>query len=75
MNDVENEIHFLFQCDYYADLRQSYYQKVDARSPGFRILNYSDKFNVIMQQDIVRDTAKYVYECFQRRQHGLYISS
>ena len=42
-NKVENEIHFLFECDLQKNLRPHFFQDVEAKYSKFVDLNKSDK--------------------------------
>ena len=43
LNSVENEMHVLFQCDLYDDLRKILFNKMNERNKLFTNYNNSDK--------------------------------
>ena len=70
-NKVENEIHFLFECNLYKNLRQHFSQDVEAKYSKFVELNKSEKviflFNNI-DPYVCKKLGYYVYDAFQLRE-------
>ena len=46
-NKVENEIHFLFECNLYKNLRQHFFQDVEAKYSKFVDFNESEKVIIL----------------------------
>ena len=69
---IENEYHFLFDCHKYEDHRRVFYRKIETLYPNFLELEPDSRFAILMNADIVRDTAKFVYEAFCFRQNCIY---
>ena len=46
-NKVENEIHFLFECNLYKNLRQHFFQNVEAKYSKFVDFNKSEKVIIL----------------------------
>ena len=71
--DIENEFHFLFKCSTYQDDRQQFFSYVVQIYPDF--LQYDDinKLKSMMTTEVVLETAKFVYNCFQKRQSLIYV--
>ena len=53
-NTMENEFHFLFECNLYNDLRAKY-------TPNF----YTSHPNMMMTNDPTENTATYIYKSFE----------
>ena len=66
MNKIENEIHFLFECVLYNDLRTSWLINVCNKNTNFNNLSIENKLK-FMFENCFRNTAKYVVNCFNRR--------
>ena len=67
-NSVDDEIHFLITCSYFATQRTSLLAKSKLLNSKFDSLSNDDKFIYIMSsthRPIVICLAKYTYSCFQ----------
>ena len=70
-NKVENEIHFLFECNLYKNLRQLFFQDVEAKYSKFVDLNKSEKVIFLLNNFdpyVCKKLGYYVYEAFQLRE-------
>ena len=70
---IEDEAHFLFNCDLYNVLRR---QLISVISPEhlFSTLSVVDKFTILMN-NYPRQTAKYLRNAFDERKHFLYVNN
>ena len=70
LNSVENELHILFHCDLYNDLRKNRFIKINDRNTLFINYNIHDKvcfpFNNT-DSHISRLTATFISQVFERR--------
>ena len=65
---VDDEIHFLITCSYFATQRTSLLAESKLHNTKFYSLSNNDKFIYIMSsthRPLVRCSAKYTYTCFQ----------
>jgi hypothetical protein len=63
-NTVEDEYHFLLNCNYYSDLRAAYIPLKYFTQPNI------NKFNIIMStknEELIKSVAMYLYYAFERR--------
>ena len=74
-NAVEDEMHFLFDCSFYNDLRRECWLKFEVLSPNFMIQNNEEKFNLLMSSDLVKTAGEYVYNCYNKRKGHLYCNT
>jgi hypothetical protein len=67
-NMVEDEMHFLINCELYSDIRDYLFDLVDCKMQNFRSLSPREKFNFLMSsEDIGYYTIIAVYKMFSRR--------
>ena len=67
-NSIENETHFLLECELYSDLRQTLFEKALELNDSFINLNSSEKLKFLMQtKDIQFQLSSSVYKMFRRR--------
>ena len=71
-NVVEDESHFLFECNAYDDLRNNYIEAIYKDCPDFHYLEFEDQLKYIFE-DIPRCTAKFIISCLNVRSNILYI--
>ncbi len=71
-NAIENEEHFLFSCSFYDELRESFFTDITQDNIYFDTLTINDKFKVLMCENNVKRTAKFLYNAFQRRRNTLF---
>ena len=73
-NEVEDEYHFLFNCNKYDNERDAWMQTAIDHCPHLYYLELSDQLKVLFC-DIPRPTAKFVKRCMAKRRNILYNSS
>ena len=69
-NLVEDEIHFLFQCELYTNDRVAFFNKVNQYTPGFLDLEQPDKFLFLFTNEnsnILTWLGKFIYDSFINR--------
>ena len=71
---LEDEMHFLLNCPFYADLRNNLILKAIEKEQNYYFLETVDKLKLFMSRELVKYTAKFLYESFQRRRAALYVS-
>ena len=72
LDAIEDELHFLFTCAKYNDLRNAYFTSVNVKKVTFDTSNEVDKLNILMGDMFVKSTAEYLWKCFNLRQNCLY---
>jgi hypothetical protein len=71
-NSVEDEEHFLFHCSLYDHIRQAFFRKICLIYPMFSNLSFGDKCAVLMNENVVKDSASMIYSMYRLRQQKLY---
>ena len=71
-NCTEDENHFLFNCPFYEDLRQVFFTKVIAMFPNFSMLDFGEKCNILFSENLVKETASFIYTLYKNRQKSMY---
>ena len=74
LNSVENELHIIFHCDLYNDLRKTLFIKISDRNTLFTNYNIHDKVCFLFNNTdshISRLTANFVFQAFERRKKQL----
>ena len=71
-NLVEDERHFLFECSFYEDIRNTFFHTVENLHSELSILKYEDRFKLLMSIDVVKLTAKFVYKIYRKRRDFIY---
>ncbi len=71
-NLVEDENHFLFQCHFYHNLRDQYFQKVKDLYLEFGEMNNNFKLKYLISEMLVKDTSEYIYFCHCKRRNFIY---
>ena len=67
-NTIENEVHFLIECDLYNDLRNEIFNKYRECNRDFTDLNPHDQFNFIMNfTPNLYSLAKLLFNMYNRR--------
>ena len=69
LNQVEDECHFLFECNNYDVERRSLYTKL---SDDFENLSMSNKFEVLMSRQSIHLFSEYLSYLYKKRQSALY---
>ena len=70
MNEIEDEIHFLFRCSKYSTIRNAFYNKIVNRIPNVKQLQLSDLiFDLMNCNDNIINVQfiKFVSSCFDLR--------
>ena len=70
---VEDELHFLFKCFLYDDLRNHLHSNI-TDTDSFLILSDADKLKHLMN-NYPRQIAKYLRNAFEKRKNFLYVNS
>ena len=70
--EVESECHFLFDCSKYSNVRQVYFQQISNSLANFEVFSNNEKLIVLMSDQFIKATAKFIHECYDLRQHSLY---
>ena len=71
-DQIENECHFLFECDFYQHIRDVYYQGFREHCNNFDVMNHTEKLNYLMSADVVKTTAQFIYKCYCKRREFIY---
>ena len=70
---VEDELHFLFNCPAYDDIRKSFFfDKAKQCISNFLDMDIHSKFSAIMESRCVRETARFVYNAYMARRRIVY---
>ena len=65
---VENEIHFIVECDNYIKNRNKLYDCAEKINAIFKHFSKDDQFLFLMQtEELSKGVAKYCYESFEKR--------
>ena len=65
---IEDETHFLLNCDLYTDIRSTLFEKALCLNENFHSLETDDKLRLIMQhKDLQFALGNAVYKMFRRR--------
>ena len=65
---VENEIHFIVECDNYIKNRNKLYDCAEKINAKFKHFSKDDQFLFLMQtEELSKGVAKYCYESFEKR--------
>ena len=70
LNSVEDEMHFLFHCTFYDELRNFLFDKVTERNGLFANFDYHDKVLFLFNNadpHISRRTAAFVFRAMEKR--------
>ena len=70
-NATEDEIHFLFNCSCYQDLRQTLIYKATKTKANFLLLNDVEKLNHVVENHFIC-VAKFIVDAMKRRKSLLY---
>ena len=71
-NAIEDEKHFLFECQFYNPLRNVYYDKLREYCEHFDSLDCDQKLIFIMNATVVKITAEFIYNCYCKRRDFIY---
>ena len=65
-NRVEDEYHFLFDCEVYSDDRVNFFIEISISYHEFMALSVKDRWKYIMSEPNAVKTAKFIYTLFER---------
>ena len=69
---VDDEIHFLTECDIHTEIRQRFVSNIKSHIDGYEDLPANGKFVTVMRSSseaVIKELAKFVYKAFQQRLH------
>ena len=69
---VDDEIHFLTECDIHAEIRQRFVSNIKSHIDVYEDLPANGKFVTVMRSSsevMIKELAKFVYKAFQQRLH------
>ena len=70
-NSIEDETHFLADCDFYSDLRYDLIESASPLNANFHFLNSEGKICFLMESDELQfNIANYLLAAFRRRRHA-----
>lgn len=69
---VEDEIHFIFDCEIYTPERLALFENVEQRLPGFRHKSVNEKLKILMSKNVINIFAKFLFDIFNKRQNTIY---
>jgi hypothetical protein len=69
---VEDEYHFVFVCEKYNDKRIAFMNVIVSKYPEFNNLDTEAKWKIIMSENLVNSTVRYIYEIYELRRNILY---
>ena len=72
-NNVEDELHFIFICPKFSDLREIMFNKVLRYNTNFLNYNHVDQFQILNNFPLF--FGKYISSAFKRRQELLYLKN
>ena len=70
-NETGDDIHFLFKCSCYHDLRKSLINEVAETKSNFFVLNDVEKLRHVVENHFIH-VAKFIVDAMQRRKSVLY---
>ena len=62
----------MLYCSYYNDLRFTYFNKIREVDFYFDLLEENEKVKRLMNEDVIKETSKFLTEAFEKRQITLY---
>ena len=69
---VEDEIHFVFNCEIYIPERVRLFENVEHLVPGFMEKDLNGKLQVLMSKEVINIFAKFLFIIFNKRQSTIY---
>jgi hypothetical protein len=70
-DSVEDECHFLFECEKYHELRENWETAIKENCKHIQFLELGDQLSFLFQ-DLARSTAKYIVNCFMKRKELIF---
>ena len=71
--EIESEVHFLFECPCYDHIRQPWLTNINATHSSFKDLTLEEKL-VTLFTESHRCTAKFILNCFTYRKDQLFLN-
>ena len=72
-NSIESEVHFLLHCSFYNDIRYEFFNKIRSLDFYFDLLDDEQKIVKLMSDDMIKLTADFLTEAFEKRKRHLYL--
>ena len=69
-NSIESEYHFIFECGFYENLRNSWFQNMDVNLTDFAVLSLCQKWTLIFSKPKL--TAKFITLAMEKRRQKIY---
>ena len=69
---LEDELHFLLRCNYYNELRSYLIAEVICKYPDFYFKDDVSKIQLLMNSDLVKHTAEFLYKAYNKRKYAMY---
>ena len=73
VDDIEDETHFLMECNLYRSERKKLFEYVTQKRSHFENLTKDDKFLYLMQNNW-KETAKFIQRCYDLRTREIYVT-
>ena len=70
---VEDELHFLFECNFYTAQRHKFMLEITKYVPNISYINDKEILKHCMTKPLINLFSKYVNEIFAIRQHSLFV--
>ncbi len=71
-NAIEDENHFLFKCEFYSSIRNSFFNMYKEHFSDFDNVDDVSKLKYMMSHDMVKITAELIYSCYCKRRDFIY---
>jgi len=71
-NVVEDEMHFLFDCDFYSTIRSNFWPRFRNLCDNFDQISDVQKVKFMMSNSVVKVASEFIYDCYSKRKTYLY---
>ena len=68
---IEDELHFMFECDIYEQLRDQWFNFIQSKCEDFIYLDIEGQLKYVFEK-VHRKTSKYIQNCMEVRKNVLY---
>ena len=68
----EDEIHFIFSCNCYENLRTKLFDQILPVYPNFLEFSVSEKLSKMMDRQFIKHTAGYIWNAYTKRRRAMY---
>ena len=76
LKTVENELHFVFDCPTYSQLRLVYYNWIIKIYPDFLSLSQTEKLKVMLiDKRVIQKSGLFIQNCFLTRTSKLFVQT